>query len=872
MKTVQISSEIDLFTVSKVLALRGPNLWSNHTVLECWIELPTTYKLSDRSIAHILAVIPSLRASFYEINHKTESCLLLNLLLATTLHLQSHITPQINFGKIVTLTKANSFRLLIQYKDEAIARHAFEVAKEIVSFIITENREAELSSIIADAVTDLRSLSHEICLGPSTRAIVEAAEKRDIPCVRLNEGSLVQLGFGSKQKKILAAATSATSAIAEDIAQDKDLTRTLLFQVGLPVPKGRAVSSSEDAWKAAIEIGLPVVVKPRDGNQGRGVALNLYTRDQIATAYCNATNESKSIIVEKYFKGNNYRIFVIDNKVVAASLCIPAHVIGDGIHTILELVDEINQDPRRAPDHAAALSSIHIDAVAVAVLAEQDVTADSIPKCGEIIYVRRNGNLSTGGTAEDVTAVVHASLGSIAVEAAKVIGLDVCGIDIIAQDICLPLSDNNGVIIEVNARPGLRMHIHPLEGESRAFGEAIIDSLFPNNCNGRIPIIAITGVNGKTTTRFIAHLLTNDTTTVGMCNTDGVFIGSRILDRGDCSGPKSARKILSDVLVDVAVLETARGGILREGLGFDRCDIAVITNIGSGDHLGIDEIETPEQLAMVKRCLVKAVPDCGTAVLNAEDPLVVSMAETCTCQTVLFAKDSTNHLIAKHRAAGNKAVYVENESLILAEGITEVKFLDLVDIPLTGGGKIGFQIENTLAAVAAAWSYGVDIGHLRARAQSFFSDVDQNTARFNVIEKDGATIIIDYMHNIDALQALIAALEHFKDSRRIATYSEAGDRRDSEIIEQGRLLGEAFDEVLLYEGNYTRGRKPGEIMDLISKGLENASRTQKVECIHGHITALDKLLENTRPGDLIVIQADHAHETVEHVKKRCFAL
>lgn len=858
------SSELRSTIVRKILALRGPNLWARETVLECKVEFPelTDHVANWRS--WLLSWLPTLEPQLSEISVTPQAESLAALLQSITLHLQSRSDLQVSFGKVMPTSQPLTLRIITQFDEESVARAAFELARRLI--------DAALFGQTMDvnaAITELSELAQEVCLGPSTRAMVDAARLRGIPVLRLTEGSLVQLGWGSKQKKILAAATSQTSAIAEDIVQDKDFTLRMLNEIGLPVPQGRPVKDADDAWAAANEIGLPVVVKPLDGNQGRGVALNLYTREQVATAYAAAREESRSVIVEQFAEGEDYRVLVIGRELIAASRRYPAHVIGDGEHTIQELVAEKNRDPRRAADHAAALSRIRIDAVAMAVLAEQGVTPESIPEKDRMILIRRNANLSTGGTAVDCTAEVHPTICAAAVEAAQMVGLDICGLDMIAPDITQPLSARNGVIIELNARPGLRMHLYPSEGEPRPVGKAVIDTMFAPGCRGRIPIVAVTGVNGKTTTtRFIAHLLTQNQWRVGMTSTDGVFVGSRMIDSGDCSGPKSARSVLSYPLCDAAVLETARGGILREGLAFDHCDVAVVTNIGAGDHLGINDIDTPEQLAEVKQCIVAAVPADGTAVLNAADPLVVKMAETYPRKTIFFALDAENAIIVRHRIQGERAIYVRDGNIVRATGPNEDVFMPLSEIPLTHGGRIGFQVENSLAAVAAAWALGVDDDLIRQGARSFVPSLDQNAGRFNVLDLKGTTVIVDYGHNVDALRALLDGLRQFDNARRIVVYSSAGDRRDSDIIEQGRMLSAEFDEAWLYEGDYVRGRESGEIMKLLATGLENAPRTRRVESILGHLKSVDLALESAQAGDLVMIQADTADETVQYLKEK----
>ena len=848
--------------VRKILALRGPNLWARETVLEAWVEFPPIAGQVSNWHAWLLSWLPALEERLAGLEATPSADSLAVLLHDITLHLQSRTDLQVSFGKVVPTSQPKVLRVIAQYDEESVGRRAFELARRLIDAALW----GQPIDVNAE-ITRLRELAEEVCLGPSTRAMVDAAKIRAIPVRRLTEGSLVQLGWGSKQKRILAAATSQTSAISEDIVQDKDLTRRLLNEVGLPVPQGRPVSSADDAWAAANEIGLPVVVKPRDGNQGRGVALNLYTREQIATAYAAAHDEGDSVLVEQFAEGEDYRVLVIGRELVAASRRQPAHVVGDGTQTIAELIAEKNRDPRRAADHAAALSRIRIDAVASAVLAEQGVTSDSVPEKGRMILIRRNANLSTGGTAVDCTGEVHPTICAAAVEAAQTVGLDICGIDIIAPDISAPLSPRNGVIIELNARPGLRMHLYPSEGEPRPVGKAVIDTMFAPNDDGRIPVVAVTGVNGKTTTtRFIAHLLSQNGWRVGLTSTDGVFVGARMIDDGDCSGPKSARSILSNPLCDAAVLETARGGILREGLAFDHCDVAVVTNIGEGDHLGLNEIDTPEQLAEVKQCIVAAVSATGTAVLNAADPLVVRMAEVFPRRTIFFALDGQNAVITRHRASGERAIFARDGQVIRAEGDHDEVFMPLSDIPLTHSGRIGFQVENALASIAAAWALGVDDALIRQGARSFVPGLDQNAGRFNVLDLKGVTVIVDYGHNVDALRALLGGLRYFKNERRIVVYTSAGDRRDSDIVEQGRILGTDFDEAWLYEGDYVRGRESGEIMRLLASGLQDAPRTRRIESIFGHLKAVDLALESAKAGDLVMIQADTADETVQHLK------
>jgi cyanophycin synthetase len=780
-----------------------------------------------------------------------------------TLELQSLAGNEVGFGRARESSVEGVYKVAIEYKDENVAMAALNTAFNLLQAAINDK-----PFDVAAEVAKLRDLVHDVCLGPSTAAIVAAAKDRDIPCIRMNTDSLVQLGYGARQRRICAAETDRTSAIAESIASDKHLTRTLLKAAGVAVPEGRPVADVEDAWRAAEELGGPVVVKPLDGNHGRGVATNLTTREQVVAAYNVAVNEGSKVVVERYITGDDYRLLVVGNKLVAAAHREPAHVIGDGMSTIRQLVDEVNRDPRRSDGHGTVLSFIKLDTTALAVVAEQGFTPDSVPSTGTKVLIRRNANLSTGGTATDVTDFVHPENARRAVDAVRMVGLDIAGVDVIARDISRPLREQNGAVIEINAGPGLRMHLSPSKGTAKPVGREIVDMMFPETHNGRIPIVAVTGVNGKTTTtRLLAHIVASTGKKVGMACTDGVYFAGERIDEGDCSGPQSARSILMNPQVEVAVLETARGGILREGLGFDKCDIAVVTNIGEGDHLGQADIQTPQQLAKVKRCIVEAMGPTGAAVLNAEDPLVVEMADKCPGRAVFFAHSGTHPIIVKRRSEGARVAFVRDNAVCLAEGDYEFTLLSLDRIPLTFGGRISFQVENVLAAAAACWALGLPAEQIRLGLESFSAQMDKVPARFNVFEIAGATVIVDYGHNPSSLSAILSAIESFPAQMRTAVYSVAGDRRDCDIIRQGELLSGAFDRVLLYEDHYLRGRKPGEIIGLLRAGLGNvAGRVKEMHAFNAWTSAADAALRLVRPGELLLVQADVVDQAVGYLR------
>ncbi|MEK7771841.1 MAG: cyanophycin synthetase, partial [Pseudomonadota bacterium] len=658
-------------------------------------------------------------------------------------------------------------------------------------------------------------------------------------------------------------------AVAESIVQDKELTKTFLHAACIPVPLGRKVRSVEDAWRAACEIGIPVVIKPQDSNQGKGVTVNLIDAEQVKAAYMIASEISHNVLVERYIPGHDYRMLVVGNKLVAAARRDPPQVIGDGMQSISQLVEQINRDPMRGEGHVTSLTKIHLDEISLTHLAAQELTADSIPVKGMRVVLRNNANLSTGGTATDVTDDVHPELAARVVAAAQVVGLDICGVDVVCDNVMNSLEEQGGGVIEINAAPGLRMHLQPSFGKSRAVGEAIIDNMFPQGDDARIPVIAVTGTNGKTTTaRLIANVLAKDNKRVGVACTDGVYIDGQCIDTGDCSGPKSARNVLFHPDVDAAVLETARGGLLREGLGFDRCHVAVVTNIGMGDHLGMAYVNTAEELAVVKRVVVQNVaPGAGFAVLNAADPLVASMADYCSGSVIFFARDSHHPVLAMHRAQHKRVIYVE-DGCIVALGEEGEYRIPLNDIPLTKNGSISFQIENVMAAVGAGWALNLDWAVIHAGLAGFVSNAQTAPGRFNLFNYRNATLIADYGHNPDAIQALVSAIDNIPAKKRSVVISAAGDRRDEDIRQQTRILGDAFDEVVLYQDQCQRGRADGEVITLLREGLGNAKRTQKISEIVGEAIAIDAALSNLQDGELCLILVDQVEKSLGQINNR----
>ena len=811
--------------------------------------------------ARLRALFPAIGALHPETGGGDVS--LAHVLQTAALALQAQAGCPVTFARTTATSDAGVYQVVVEYSEEAVGRKAFEYAQQLVEAALGNG------SFDADAViADLRELDEDERLGPSTGSIVEAAVARGIPYRRLTRGSLVQFGWGSKQRRIQAAEVDSTSAVAESIGQDKDLTKRLLHAAGVPVPLGKPVESVDEAWEVALKVGLPVVVKPQDGNQGKGVTVNITDRAQLEEAYKNAADYG-TVMVERFLPGHDFRLLVVGDQLVAAARREPPQVLGDGEHTVRQLVEVVNQDPRRGEGHATSLTKIRLDDIAVARLAMQGLTPDSVPPKGQRVILRNNANLSTGGTATDVTDDVHPEVAARAVAAAQMVGLHICGVDMVAETVLRPLEEQGGGFVEVNAAPGLRMHLAPSYGKPRNVGQAMVDKLYAHGDDGRIPTVAVTGTNGKTTTaRLMAHLFTAQGLRVGMTNTDGVYVNGRQIDSGDCSGPKSARNVLLHPEVDAAVFETARGGILREGLGFDRCQVAVVTNIGAGDHLGLNYITTVEDLAVLKRVIVQNVAPTGYAVLNAADPIVAAMASACPGKVIYFASDRHHPVMVTHRAQGHRTVYVDGDSIVASEGSWR-ETIHLRDVPITRNGKIGFQVENVMAAVGAAWGVGMPWQTIRRGLSGFVNDSDNAPGRFNIMDYRGATVIADYGHNPDAMRALVQAVDALPGKRRSVVISGAGDRRDEDIREQTVILGAAFDDVILYQDAAQRGRADGEVMALLREGLAGAPRTTHVEEIRGEFIAIDTALARLQPGDLCLVLVDQVEEALAHLAQRC---
>ncbi|HEX8700851.1 MAG TPA: cyanophycin synthetase [Myxococcaceae bacterium] len=857
-------------TVRRIQALRGPNLYAYKTVLKVELDIGPLDERPSNSfpgfVERLTGWLPGLHEHECSIGRPggfverlRRGTYLAHICEHVTIALQNEMGFNVGFGRARGTGEPGVYNVVVAYEEEEPAREAFKTALEMtLAAMFDEPYDG------AAAIERLKDIADEYRLGPSTRAIVDAARKRRIPVRRLTPtGSLVQLGYGVYQKRIMASQTSDTSALAVDICQEKPLTNRILRTVGISVPEGRTVKSADEAWEVAQDLGLPVILKPEAGNQGKGVMVNLRSEAEVRAAYEVASQFRGDVLVEKHIEGDDYRLLIVNGKLVAAARRDPAQVKGDGKSTVAQLVEVANRDPRRRPGHSSSLTRIRLDDAARVVLGQQGMTVDSVPAQGEVVKLRQNCNLSTGGTSTDVTDIVHPANARLAELAAQMLNLDIAGIDMLCKDIRRPLNEQAGAIVEVNAAPGLRMHIEPSSGLPRDVGGPIIDMLYPPGTPSRIPIIAVTGTNGKTTvTRLVAHMFETAHRVVGFTSTEGTYIRNERVLEGDCSGPRSAQTVLLHPRVDVAVLEVARGGILREGLGFDWCSVGVVTNL-SRDHLGTAGVNTMEQLARVKQVVIESVDPEGFAVLNADDPLVAEMAAATKGQVVYFARSAENPIIQAHLAGGGRCVFVENDALVTAKGSIRQALVELNRITFTAGGAIRFQLENALAATAAAWASGLNPALIVRALTTFRTDTRMVPGRFNVLGVGGRQVILDYAHNLAAMKALSEALPRSADRKTFMVIGLPGDRRDEDLLATAQATLPMTDEYVLHDLKDRRGRAELEVPQLMKSCLppdrpHQFTRDQR--------EGVQRAFEQSRPGDRIIVIADLVDEALEAIQ------
>jgi len=708
---------------------------------------------------------------------------------------------------------------------------------------------------------------HKTGLGPSTLSIIEEAERRGIPWQRLNERSKIRLGFGTKQKIIRATITGDTGCIATETADDKFETKILLQKTQIPVPRGIVCKSLAELQKAVEEIGFPIVIKPLDANQGKGVTVAIESIEMAEEAFIHAQKFSSDVLVENYIAGHDHRLLVIDGKLVAASRRQPAHVVGNGTNTISELIEEINKEPGRGDGHEALLTKITLDCDTENLLKKNNLSLETVLLPGETLVLKSTANLSTGGTATDVTAEVHPANVFMAERIAAIIGLDICGIDLVAKDLHTPLTENGGAVIEVNAAPGLRMHLSPSNENPGKVAAAIVDMLFPGESNGRIPVFAVTGTNGKTTTtRLLRYIAKSCGHMVGYTTTDGIYIGDFQIAAGDCSGPTSASLVLSDPMVDFAVLETARGGLLRSGLAFDFCDVGILTNIAA-DHLGLKNINTLEELAEVRATVVRNVKPEGWAVINAEDIHCLNISKTLSCNIAYFSLDADHSEILKHLANGGLAAFVSDDRIIIQKDDEENVLGTLSEFPLTLNGTSRCMTANILAAAAGAFAYGFTAKQISSALRNFSPCPELTPGRMNFFKVRDFEVLVDYAHNPHGLTALQDYFCHSSQRRKIGIVAAVGDRRNEDIIELARIAANMFDHIIVRQEHSLRGRELAEMNSLMIEGMKKGKRCAGYELIPDEEDAIRHALSIARTSDLVVALSDNYQNVTKIVQE-----
>jgi cyanophycin synthetase len=865
--------------IENIQVLRGPNIWSisRKKLIQMRLDLQEMEDRPSNTIDGFYERLKELIPSLY--SHRCSPGVpggFFERVIAGTWmgHVIEHVALEIQtlagmdtgFGRTRETKTPGTYNVVFAYLEEKVGVFAAESAVAIVQAVI-DGTEYDLEKDIQT----MREIRENTRLGPSTGSIVEEAIARRIPWIRLNNQSLVQLGYGKNQVRFRATMTEKTSSIAVDIASNKDETKRLLQEQAIPVAKGMTISKTEQVIEVIDRIGFPLVFKPLDGNHGRGISININTTEDAIAAYEFAAKISRRVIVERFVTGYDFRVLVIDNKMVAAALRDPAHIIGDGELNIQELIDKENTDPRRGYGHENVLTLIDVDRDTLDLLEKKGYTLETIPEKGEKIFVKSTANLSTGGTSVDVTDHVHPENIFICERISKIIGLDICGIDIMAKNLTEPLTENGGVVLEVNAAPGFRMHIAPSEGLARNVAGHVIDMLYPAGKSARIPIIAITGTNGKTTTtRLIAHIVKNNGLRVGFTTSDGIYVQNNMMLKGDTTGPVSSEFILKDPTVEFAVLETARGGILRSGLGFSRCDIGVITNIQE-DHLGLADIHTLDDLARVKSVVINSVKKDGWAVLNADNKYCVQIGKKADCNVAYFSRDEKNPVVVQHCKKGGIACVCENGFITIMKGDWKIRVQRTIQIPLTFGGTVPFMIDNVMAATLATFLHGFKTEDIKISLETFIPSAAQTPGRMNIFEFKDFRFMIDFAHNPDGYNGIKTFLSHIDSPFKIGIIAGTGDRRDEDIRELGKIAAEMFDYIILRQEKHLRGRTAENILDLLIEGIKSVDHAKSFEVIPKEIDAIKHAMSLAKPGAFITALSDvisNAIETVQNYQEQ----
>lgn len=867
--------------ILKTQTLRGPNYWSirrkNLVIMRLDLEelaekpsneIPGFYeglvKILPSLIEHYCS--PGYRGGFLE--RVQQGTYMGHIIEHIALELQELVGMPVGFGRTRETSTPGVYNVVFEYVEEQAGRYAGRAAVRLCQSLAETGFYSKVE--LEQDLADLKDLAAHSSLGPSTETIVKEAETRNIPWILLSARAMVQFGYGIYQKRIQATLSQNTGILAVELACDKEGTKTILRDSGIPVPKGTVIQYLDELAGAIEEVGgYPIVIKPLDGNHGRGITIDINSWELAEEAYDLASTAAKSrtVIIERYYKGSDHRVLVINGKLIAVAERVPAHVIGDSRSTILELIEETNKDPNRGDGHANILTKIVVDRTVENILERQGYDINGIPSQGETVYLRATANLSTGGIAIDRTDEVHPENVWLAERVAKIIGLDIAGIDVVTPDITKPLREVDGVIVEVNAAPGFRMHVAPSRGLPRNVAAPVIDMLFPPGTPCRIPIIAITGTNGKTTTtRLTAHIYRQTGKVVGYTTTDGIYLGEHLVEKGDNTGPYSAGVILRDPTVEIAVLESARGGILRSGLAFDECDIGIVLNVAA-DHLGLGDIDTVEQMAKVKGVIAEVVAPHGYAVLNADDPLVTPMAERVKGKVAYFSLMPDNPIIEAHIRRGGIAAIYENGYLSILEGEWKLRIEEAMNVPMTMQGMAPFMIANALAACLAAFVQGVDIEMIRQGVRTFVPSVDQTPGRMNLFDLGSHHVLIDYAHNPAGYEAVSGFVKNWP-GEKLGVVGGPGDRRDDDLMTLGKLSAQMFDQIIVKEDDDSRGRERGETANLIVKGIIEENPNIPYTIILNEVEALEKGLAQITEGGLVVIFPDSVSRAISMIEKR----
>ena len=861
--------------IDKIQALRGPNIWSvqRKKLIQMRLDLEEMEQFPTNKIEgfreRIEAMFPTMiehRCSegvpggfFSRIERGTWMG---HVIEHIALEIQTLAGMETGFGRTRETKTPGVYNVVFSYTEENVGMFAAESAVAIAEALIAGtpyDLEADIQK--------MREIRERVRLGPSTGSIVEEAVSRDIPWIRLGTNSLVQLGYGINQMRFQATITCKTSSIAVDIACNKEQTKKMLDAASIPVANGGICVDEDDLDDVIQKIGYPIVIKPLDGNHGKGASINVKTREDAVDGLAYAKKYSHRVIVEKFITGHDFRVLIIDNKLVAAAKREPAHVKGDGKQTIQHLIDETNKDPRRGYGHENVLTQIDVDRDTTDLLEKLNYTLETVPKKGEVVYLKSTANLSTGGTSIDVTDMMHPENIFLCERISRVIGLDICGVDIMAENLTQPLKENGGCILEVNAAPGFRMHLAPSEGLPRNVAAPVIDMLYPPGKPSRIPIIAVTGTNGKTTTtRLLAHIVKNNGFKVGFTTSDGIYVQNHMMEKGDTTGPVSAEYILKDPIVEFAVLETARGGILRSGLGFSRCDIAIITNIQE-DHLGLSDIHTLEDLARVKSTVVKSVKKDGWAILNAEDEQCLKIANELSCNIAYFSMDENNPKVKKFSKEGKIVAVYENGFITIKKGEWKIRVERATHVPLTMGGKAKFMIANVLAATLASYLQGFKTDDISLSLQTFIPSAAQTPGRMNIFEFKKFKVLIDFAHNAAGYRGVEEYLSSVEATKKIGIIAGVGDRRDEDIKECATIAARMFDHIIIRQEKYLRGRTEDEIIGLIMEGIAASGRDVTHEIISKEVEAIKHAIKNAEEGTFITALSDVVTNAIEIVQE-----